>query len=79
MVRHARAWAAAAASACALGAVVTVLAQAPDSAGPDLRTAPITETSTPPYQAPPPPIMLPGNIPVPCMGFAPGGCDNTQQ
>jgi hypothetical protein len=78
--QSARKWAAAVASVCALGGAALVLAQAPHSDGPVIRTAPITETSTVPYQAPPPPIMLPApNLQVPCMGWAPDGCDNAQQ
>jgi len=57
-----------------------VLARVPQSDSPDIRTAPITETSTLPYQASPPPIMLPPPNPqVPCMAWVPTGCDNAQQ
>lgn len=78
--RRGRSWLAAVAAACALGGAALVLAQQPLAAGPQIPTAPVTETSTLPYQAPPPPIMLPGNQ-VPCMGWAPGGCesDNPKQ
>lgn len=81
MTQRAGRWAAAVA-ACALGGGIAAaaLAQAPHPDAPGIRTAPVTETSTLPYQAPPPPIMLPpGNIQVPCMGWAPDGCGNDQQ
>jgi hypothetical protein len=70
----------------ALGAAVLVLSSAiaiflavgftPEPGYSRAPAAPGTETSTPSFQPPPPPIMLPGpGGQVPCMGWSADGCD----
>ena len=68
-----------------MGAAVLVLSSAiaiflavgysPESDYSRAPAAPVTETSTLPFQPPPPPIMMPGpGGQVPCMGWTNGGC-----
>ncbi|HOB47725.1 MAG TPA: hypothetical protein PKK01_00210 [Mycobacterium sp.] len=40
--------------------------------------APVTETSTPQLQPPPPPVFLPGMPGVPCMGWSGGSSTGTE-
>ena len=75
-----------------LGAAVLVLTSAiaivfaigftPESSysrAPAAPAAPVTETSTPSFQPPPPPIMLPGpGGQVPCMGWTSDGCNQNR-
>jgi hypothetical protein len=60
---------------------VTATSRGPQSSAPEVPSAPIIETSTTPFQAPPPPIMMPDLGQVPCMGwtFAQQACSATQQ
>jgi hypothetical protein len=46
---------------------------APESGPGTVPAAPWTETSTAPYQPPPPPIMMPDMGQVPCMGWTSNG------
>ena len=41
----------------------------PESSRGNVPAAPLTETSTVPFQPPPPPIMMPDMGQVPCMGW----------